>query len=615
MIQAGVYEERQIVKERSMTHPIKKPATVGCTGRALSAAAWIHRAAVVLAIVLVPAVSAHGGDIVTSDRIALTGSTTFGSANAILWHPYDERIYFANDAPANATPAGGIYRILANGTVELVVGADRPAGLALDDFSLDLYFTEDAGGGVYRSPIVDYQTSTYGPPVGVADLVPGEDQTTGVTIVHLDYNGPYPASEHGMVSDPGTDYLIQFNTDTYPDPGSATPLQQDTGTDWVSLTSNDRHIYLADASAATGGVYEIGALVNGSYLTRVDDAAVLVEPVGVAVGKCSRTIYVTTQAQDALYALDPLTGAAELLASGFTDLEPNSVAVNWDGDTIWVSDRGTSTIYEFAVVPRTTVIRYTLQDVTFDDGGTVSGFFDFDPTLPPNVNCVAGWSENYEITVSGGDTGNFPPYTYTDEEFGPITSGGGIADQGIRFFTFGNTGGQVGGRRLNIGVAVETWALGSDLTIPLVSSPGNSTEFRLVSLSPLMFASRLIMPGGTLVGAPVDLCPGFDDGEDADTDGVPDGCDLCPNTIPGAPVNADGCPHPAIPADFDNDGDVDIGDFVALAACLEGPGVTTSVSCVSRDLDVDSDVDLADFARFQHCYSGAGIPGVAGCNQ
>jgi len=586
-----------------MIHPIKKSGTVGCTNPALSAVAWVHRATLVLAIVLGSAVSAHGGGIVTSDRVALTGSTTFGSANAILWHPYDEQIYFANDAPSNATPAGGIYRILADGTVELVVGADRPAGIALDDFSLDLYFTEDAGGGVYRSPIVDYQTSTYGPPVGVADLVPGEDATTGVTILPLSYNGPYPASERGIVSDPGTDSLVQFNTDTYPDPGSVTPLQQDTGTDWVSLTSNKRHIYLADASAATGGVYEIGALSNGSYLTRVDDAAVLVEPVGVAVGKCSRTIYVTTQAQDALFALDPLTGAAELLASGFTDLEPNSVAVNWDGDTIWVSDRGTSTIYEFAVVPPTTVIRYTLQNVTFDDGGTVSGYFDFDPTLPTHADCVPGWSENYEIVVSGGDTGNFPPYIYTDEEFGPITSGGGISNEGIRFFTFGNTGGQVGGRRLNIGVVVETWALGSDLTIPLVSSPGNSTEFRLVSISPFMFVTRLIMPGGTLAGAPVDpcpgdadddgdgvcnasdLCPGFDDAADADADGTPDGCDACAGGPASGDTNADGL--------------LDLHDFAAANACLTGPGASLGAGCECFDFDSDGDSDLADFAQLQ----------------
>ncbi|MBN1490345.1 MAG: carboxypeptidase regulatory-like domain-containing protein, partial [Phycisphaerae bacterium] len=57
---------------------------------------------------------------------------------------------------------------------------------------------------------------------------------------------------------------------------------------------------------------------------------------------------------------------------------------------------------------------------------------------------------------------------------------------------------------------------------------------------------------------------------DSDSDGVPDVCDDCPNTIPGVPVDAAGCPLP-VAGDFNGDGDVDLADFSTFQACFNGP--------------------------------------------
>jgi hypothetical protein len=51
-------------------------------------------------------------------------------------------------------------------------------------------------------------------------------------------------------------------------------------------------------------------------------------------------------------------------------------------------------------------------------------------------------------------------------------------------------------------------------------------------------------------------------------------------------------------ADWDNNGDVDLTDFAALAGCLSGPNVDAPDSCLQGDLDLDNDVDLADFGLF-----------------
>jgi len=58
---------------------------------------------------------------------------------------------------------------------------------------------------------------------------------------------------------------------------------------------------------------------------------------------------------------------------------------------------------------------------------------------------------------------------------------------------------------------------------------------------------------------------------------------------------------PPRPFDYDNDGDVDITDFVTFAFCGRGPGrpYNTGHLCLEFDGDGDADVDLADFQLMQ----------------
>lgn len=109
-------------------------------------------------------------------------------------------------------------------------------------------------------------------------------------------------------------------------------------------------------------------------------------------------------------------------------------------------------------------------------------------------------------------------------------------------------------------------------------------------------------------------CNGVPDQNDPDDDGdgVPDGCDLCPDTVPSSPVDADGCP-PLIPGDYDRDGDVDTDDFAEFESCSSGPGISRSTECANRDFDSDNDVDQSDFGIFQRCYSGEDNPAEPNC--
>ena len=61
--------------------------------------------------------------------------------------------------------------------------------------------------------------------------------------------------------------------------------------------------------------------------------------------------------------------------------------------------------------------------------------------------------------------------------------------------------------------------------------------------------------------------------------------------------------------DFDEDGDVDLSDFVLFSDCLAGPDEETPrAECTvfeAADLEADGDVDLDDFSVFQEAFTGS----------
>lgn len=68
-----------------------------------------------------------------------------------------------------------------------------------------------------------------------------------------------------------------------------------------------------------------------------------------------------------------------------------------------------------------------------------------------------------------------------------------------------------------------------------------------------------------------------------------------------------------LPADLDEDGDVDQDDVGLLRACASRTGVAVAPGCESRDLDGDGDADESDFGLLQRCYSGANLAPPEGC--
>jgi hypothetical protein len=83
----------------------------------------------------------------------------------------------------------------------------------------------------------------------------------------------------------------------------------------------------------------------------------------------------------------------------------------------------------------------------------------------------------------------------------------------------------------------------------------------------------------------------------------------------------------SICADFDDDHDVDAGDFATFQTCCTGPDIPYDPTAlpfhcmlipdnqdiIAADFDRDGDVDQSDYAVFQSCYSGDGITADPDC--
>ena len=140
------------------------------------------------------------------------------------------------------------------------------------------------------------------------------------------------------------------------------------------------------------------------------------------------------------------------------------------------------------LTPGTPVTTWTLTGVTFDDGGTATGKFDFNATTKAITNI--------SINVSGGDTEVFPPIVYTRlHPLGNLSNG----ENSARTYRF--TTPVVGSRELRLTPVANLTDAGGTVALDLATADRGSGNIKCFNCRP----SRVI-DGGSLT----------------DGDGVPD---------------------------------------------------------------------------------------------
>jgi hypothetical protein len=133
-------------------------------------------------------------------------------------------------------------------------------------------------------------------------------------------------------------------------------------------------------------------------------------------------------------------------------------------------------------------LMWTLNDISFTDGGTATGWFEYDADSD-----IFG---DFSITVSGGNPDVFPEFTYS-----PATTPGGfqVYNTGLLFFNFSTDGDSFAAdfvdrpRQIRFGVTTAPTSAGGTLIIDTNNAFGaecyNCDPFRLLA-------------GGTLTSGP-----------------------------------------------------------------------------------------------------------------
>ena len=81
-----------------------------------------------------------------------------------------------------------------------------------------------------------------------------------------------------------------------------------------------------------------------------------------------------------------------------------------------------------------------------------------------------------------------------------------------------------------------------------------------------------------------------------------DECDIADGTSEDCYGN--GIPDECELGDFNDDGDVNLSDYVVFQLCFTGPdGGPLSTDCELGDFDCDADIDLGEIAGFQTVFA------------
>lgn len=270
--------------------------------------------ACVLAGVCAP-VLAGGGPAIVEDGWVLERDVAFGEAMSALINPFDGLLYAGNRS-------GGVYRIDAAGGAELIAGTAQVGGIGLDPATGALFVAEDFPGRIQRLDI-DFTTGATTETLWVSGFQGGDDDPAGITHVPDDYAGGL-LTPGSMVSTDrgfnGPNTVWGWSSQT---PEGETLVVADSAglADTFDIAIAGDRVFVADGTA---GLREINddATVSDVVIT----GASLEDVHAVVYDPRSGDLLVLDVASDSVYRVDPVTGEAGVVFTGF-----GLSGTNWGG--------------------------------------------------------------------------------------------------------------------------------------------------------------------------------------------------------------------------------------------------------------------------------------------
>lgn len=301
-----------------------------------------------LAVALLPGASL-ALPVVQEAGWALTHTDFLENVNAAHFNPVDGKLYATSTT--SIANGGGLYRINGDGTSTLLDAAERPVGVVVDHATGDVFYSILGDGVITR---VDFATQT--PTLWVDGFHTGDDDPVGMAIAPSNYVGAHLLPGQAVVVDEGTngpdevwgwnigspqgEFAIHSDT-----AGNPSPMQQPVD---VTVTATD--IWVVNVSGHA--LYKIDALGNAiPFFT----SQVLGQVSAITVDPITGDLFVIEKNTDEVLRIDPVTGATSVVINGFSFIDccTDIAGLDFspDGSMLFVTDRGTETIYTFSMVP------------------------------------------------------------------------------------------------------------------------------------------------------------------------------------------------------------------------------------------------------------------------
>ncbi len=303
-----------------------------------------HGLAALAALILL-ATAAGAAPIVEESGWTLTRTVSLSQAQAAHFNPVDGLLYAGRRVTPNN--GGGLYRIEADGTATRLAVADRPAAVVVHHASGDLFFSEDFGGAVYRTPF-----GATGRLRWVTGLQSGDNDPVGMAFPPPSYSGNLATPDEALLVDRGLGSTREavWRFSALVAEGEVL-IHADTGilSDPLDITIGSNKTYIADANGTLDGL--LFELLDDGSLVLIPTNAPISDPAGIATDPLTDELLVLDRGSGTVFRVDPLSGTTETVISGLVAPSWAGIDVSPDGFEMFVTDPGSGEIYTFSRNP------------------------------------------------------------------------------------------------------------------------------------------------------------------------------------------------------------------------------------------------------------------------
>ncbi len=281
----------------------------------------------------------HAQPVIAEPEWTLIRTIDFTNPMGAHYNAVDGLIYVGR----RATGSDGLYRIDRLGFATKVAGGSDPAAVVVQPDSGHVFFSEDYGGGIFRTTLGGSGRLTW-----VSGFHSGDDDPLGMAFAPTDYTGGVLLPGDALVVDRGNSGLDEIWAWSPFVAQGETQLHADNGTlvDAVDIAIDQTSVLLVDTGGSgTGIIYEVN--VDGS-LTPFATSDPIGYPVGITFDPLNGDLLILDRTLSRVVRVNRASGLVSDIVTGFSStLLWAGVDISPEGRLLVVTDYGADQIYLF----------------------------------------------------------------------------------------------------------------------------------------------------------------------------------------------------------------------------------------------------------------------------